>query len=150
MTTTIKAAGQADRRSWQRLWEENCAYFGAGDMDQSLIDGLWRRVLDPSSPMNAWLAFQAGEPVGLAHTILHPHTFSLRPACYLEDLWVSSLYRGQGVAKKLIGHLEAVGRQEGWRRLYWETAEDNEAARRLYDRVATRRLVVTYQIELAS
>ena len=119
-------------------------------MDEAVIAGLWQRILDPSSPMNAWLAFQAGEPVGLAHTILHPHTFSLRLVCYLEDLWVSPLHRGRGIATRLIGHLKVLGGQEGWRRLYWETAEDNAAARHLYDRVATLRPMAIYQIELAN
>ncbi|WP_114215850.1 GNAT family N-acetyltransferase [Ochrobactrum sp. 3-3] len=150
MTITIKAASHADRSGWEKLWAENRAHFGAGDMDEAVIAGLWQRVRDPSSPMNAWLAFQAGEPVGLAHTILHPHTFSLRLVCYLEDLWVTPLHRGRGVATRLIEHLEVLGRQEGWRRLYWETAEDNAAARHLYDRVATLRPMATYQIELAN
>lgn len=88
MTITIKVASHADRSDWEKLWAENRVHFGAGDMKEAVIAGLWQRVLDPSSPMNAWLAFRAGEPVGLAHTILHPHTFSLRLVCYLEDLWV--------------------------------------------------------------
>ena len=149
MTITIKAASHADRSDWKKLWAENRVHFGAGDMKEAVIAGLWQRVLDPSSPMNAWLAFRAGEPVGLAHTILHPHTFSLRLACYLEDLWVSPLHRGRGIATRLIGHLSVLGGQEGWRRLYWETAEDNAGARRLYDRVATLRPMATYEIELA-
>ena len=98
--------------------------------------------------MNAFLAFEGAEPFGLAHTILYPHTFSLRLVCYLEDLWVPPQHRGRRVGTKLIEHLKNLGLQEGWRRLLWETAEDNNAARRLYDRIATRRQITTYQIEL--
>ena len=68
---------------------------------------------------------------GLAHTILHPHTFSLRLVCYLEDLWVSPLHRGRGVATRLIEHLEVLGRQEGWRRLYAATYRHRPCERAL-------------------
>jgi len=146
----IRRAEQHDRRAWQMLWHENCKHFGAEGMTRVVIDGLWQRLMDPEVTMTAWLAFSEGEPVGLAHTILHPHTFSLRPVCYLEDLWISPTSRRTGVATKLIAHLKALGEQEGWRRLYWETGSENEAAQRLYSRIAQRRPILTYQIEITA
>ncbi|MEW5420667.1 GNAT family N-acetyltransferase [Amorphus sp. 3PC139-8] len=145
---TISAAGPTDRREWERLWAENCAHFKAGGMTGAVVDGLWQRILDPASPMQAWLAVRDNRAIGLAHTILHPHTFSFAVVCLLEDLWVTPKAQGQGVATKILAHLEAVGRQQGWRRLCWETDVDNMPARRLYDRIATRRPTVTYRIEL--
>ena len=146
---TIKCAEPQDRQAWQTLWDENCAHFGADGMTAAVIEGLWQRFVDPASAMNAWLSFREQEPVGLAHTILHPHTFSLRSVCYLEDLWVSQHCRKMGVATSLIAYLKARGEQQGWRRLYWETDSDNAAAQRLYERIADRRPVVTYQIAIA-
>ncbi|OCW59564.1 GNAT family N-acetyltransferase [Hoeflea olei] len=147
MTTTIKAARPQDREAWQMLWRENCAHFGADGMSETVVDGLWSRILDPSSPIDAWLAFHGTKPAGLAHTIVHPHSFSLRPVCCLEDLWVSPRHRNRGIATCLIEHLSALGRQAGWRRLYWETGLTNTAARHLYDRLATQRPMAIYQIE---
>lgn len=98
--------------------------------------------------MHAWLALDGAGPAGLAHTIMHPHTFSLRSVCYLEDLWVTPSARGRGVATALIDHLSRVGKSEGWRRIYWETGLNNEAAQRLYERLAKRRAVAIYDIDL--
>ncbi|GKX34050.1 MAG: N-acetyltransferase [Rhizobiaceae bacterium MnEN-MB40S] len=147
---TIKTAGADDRREWQRLWGENCAHFGAADMDDAVVDGLWLRIINDAYPMQAWLAVGDAGSVGLAHTILHPHTFSLKSVCYLEDLWVSPRARGAGVATALIGHLEHHGKREGWRRIYWETDAQNSQAQHLYERIASRRQSIIYQIDTAS
>lgn len=118
-------------------------------MGEAVVDALWRRILDPESPMNAWLATDESGAIGLAHVILHPHTFSLRLVCYLEDLWVAPRARGRGVATELIDRLKIVGARQGWRRIYWEPGLDNAPARRLYDRIAERRPTTTYQIDIA-
>jgi len=146
---TIKAAAPDDRQDWERLWRENCVHFGASDMGEAVVNGLWRRIVDPDSPMNAWLAADERAAIGLAHVILHPHTFSLRLVCYLEDLWVTPRARGMGVATQLIDCLKTVGTQRGWRRIYWETGLDNAPAQRLYDRISKRRPTMTYQIDIA-
>ncbi|WP_157973607.1 GNAT family N-acetyltransferase [Tropicimonas sp. IMCC34043] len=144
----IRKAEPDDRQHWETLWRENCAHFGATNMNTSVVDALWCRILDAEHTMDAWLAMDGQECVGLAHTILHPHTFTLRPVCYLEDLWVSPAARSQGVATNLISHLSQIGEKEGWRRLYWETASDNAVAKRLYDRLASPRPVAIYEIAL--
>lgn len=143
----IRKAEPADRPDWERLWRENCLHFGADSMSDAIIDALWQRILEDGHPMDAWLLADGEDVVGLAHTIIHPHTFTLRSVCYLEDLWVTSSARGRGVATALIDHLSQVGKSEGWRRIYWETGLDNEAARRLYERVAKRRAVAIYELD---
>lgn len=119
-------------------------------MTCAVVDGLWERILDPKHPMHAWLAVKNGVHIGLAHAILHPHTFSLRTLCYLEDLWVTPIARGNGVATTLIKHLSQVGKEEGWRRLYWETGTNNKSAQKLYDRISVRRPTIVYEMDLDS
>jgi GNAT superfamily N-acetyltransferase len=117
-------------------------------MAADVVEALWRRILDPAETTSAWLALRDAEPVGLAHTILHPHTFTLKSVCYVEDLWVAPEARGAGIATALIGHLARFGEERGWRRIYWQTDADNMVARRLYDRIARHRSAVTYEIDL--
>ena len=89
------------------------------------------------------------EPAGgLAHYVLHPHTFSSRMVCYLEDLWVEPAARGNGVGRSLIEALIARGRERGWRRLYWHTEADNALARALYDRLVRVTDYVRYDVAL--
>ncbi|WP_162409807.1 GNAT family N-acetyltransferase [Acuticoccus sediminis] len=148
--TTIRLATRDDRAGWEALWCACCAHFRADLMTAEVVAGIWRRILDPQFPMQAWLALGDTGAVGLAHTILHPRTFSLRMVCTLEDLWVAPHARGQGAATALIGHLADVGRRSGWDRVQWETGLDNQRAARLYERLATPRPTRTYQIDLVS
>ena len=55
--------------------------------------------------------------------------------------------RGEGAGRALIEALVTLGREHGWRRVYWHTHENNEHARTLYDRLAKRTDYVRYDIE---
>lgn len=140
----------ADRAQWRRLWSANCAHFGARMAEDD--DGeLWRRIMDPNHAVNALVcstSASGGGLIGLAHYVLHPHTFSNRLVCYLEDLWVEPSARRTGVARSLIDALVARGRENGWRRVYWHTEADNTAARDLYDRIARATSYVRYDLAL--
>ena len=143
----IRPAADGDRAAWEGLWRANCAHYGSA-MDEATVEGLWRRIVDPAHPMHVLIAEMDGAPAGLAQYILHPHTFTLKLVCYLEDLWVEPAWRGAGVGRALIRELESMGRSAGWRRVYWVTEADNAPARALYDRVARRTGHVQYRIDL--
>ena len=108
----------------------------------------WRRILDPDWSVGTFLAESAGETLGFANYVLHPFTWSDRPTCLLEDLYVSPSARGLGVGRRLIEHLVELGRAEGWARVYWHTHERNATARRLYDRFRPADGFVRYTIPL--
>jgi GNAT superfamily N-acetyltransferase len=108
----------------------------------------WRRILDPASPVGGFLAEAGVEIFGLANYVLHEFTWSDRPTCLLEDLFVSPAARGRGVGARLIEHLVERGRAEGWARVYWHTQEGNAVARRLYDRFCPADGFVRYTIPL--
>jgi GNAT superfamily N-acetyltransferase len=139
----------SDRSDWSRMWAGYCAYYGT-TMPEAQVDELWRRILDPGHPVCALVSTAPDRPelLGFAHYVLHPHTFSDRTVCYLEDLWVEPAWRGSGVGRRLIEALTERGRDYGWRRVYWHTEADNETARRLYDRVATVTQYVRYDVTL--
>ncbi|WP_157961846.1 GNAT family N-acetyltransferase [Acuticoccus kandeliae] len=150
MELTIVKARRVDREAWEALFLQHCHRFGAPDMDRATLDVLWERIHDPAHPMTGWVALADGARlVGIAHTILHPHTFSLRSVCYLEDIWVDEDARGGGIGSAIIDHLVATGRAEDWERIYWITGRDNEDAHRLYDRIAKRTDYTLYHLDLA-
>jgi GNAT superfamily N-acetyltransferase len=68
--------------------------------------------------------------------------------CYLEDIFVAPQTRGKGAGRALIERLAALGREAGWRRVYWHTHENNFRARRLYDQVVERTDYVRYDFDL--
>ena len=143
----IRPAQAADARGWLSLWQGYCAELD-GRVSDEATNGLWQRILSPREPIGSLLAFSRDcEPVGFANYVLHPHTWSLRPVCYLEDLFVASAARGEGAGRALIDALITLGTEHGWRRVYWHTHENNERARALYDRLAKRTDYVRYDIE---
>ena len=146
--TAIRPVGTEDRPAWDALWRANCQHFQAPPMTPALLDALWDRILDPCFPMRAWLAWEGGVALGLAHVILRPHSFSLRHIGWIEDLWVAPEARGRGLGRALIATLAEVGRAEAWRRLEWETEAANAGARRLYDRIAEPDDHPRYRIDL--
>ena len=80
--------------------------------------------------------------VGFAHYRSHPDTFSTGRDWFLDDLFVSSQARGEGLATALIEHLKGIA--DGT--LRWITAESNTTAQSVYDKVATRTTWVTYEV----
>ncbi len=151
----IQHAKPRHRAGWERLWRQNIIQFGAPDMPNDVIDGLWQRILDPGHPMQAWLALDHDQDdddqsiIGLAHLIIHPHTFTLRNVAYLEDFWVSPDHRSRGIGGLMMDALQKQAKQNNWLRLYWLTASDNHGAQRLYDRLAKRVDSVLYKIDVA-
>lgn len=137
-----------DYSGWLGLWQGYCSALGE-TVPPDITHGVWRRILASDQPIWCLLACAAGgAPVGIANYVLHPHTWSLKTVCYLEDLFVAPEGRGGRVGQALIEGLTALGREQGWRRVYWHTHEDNYRARTLYDRVVPRTDYVRYDVEL--
>jgi ribosomal protein S18 acetylase RimI-like enzyme len=145
----VRDMAGTDRAAWDRMWSGYCAHYGVS-LAAADNDALWRRLTDADSAMAALIGVdaEAGRPIGFAHYVLHPHTFSARMVCYLEDLWVDPAARGGGGGRNLIDALIARGRERGWRRLYWHTEADNTAARALYDRIVPVTDYVRYDVAL--
>ncbi|MDO8976946.1 GNAT family N-acetyltransferase [Reyranella sp.] len=145
----VRDAEPSDRSAWGRMWTANYIHHGA-TMGDAEVGELWRRILHPDHPVCALVSAAANDRdlLGFAHYVLHPHTFTSRTVCYLEDLWVEPAARGTGVGRRLIEALIERGRAHGWRRLYWHTEADNAPARRLYDRMSTLTDYIRYDVDL--
>ncbi|MEG1770006.1 MAG: GNAT family N-acetyltransferase, partial [Comamonas sp.] len=87
--------------------------------------------------------------VGLAHFRAFPEPLLGQELGFLDDLFVPLAHRGQGTGRKLIEAVAAIARQRGWPVLRWITAQDNAAARRLYDQMARATPWVTYDLDVA-
>jgi GNAT superfamily N-acetyltransferase len=144
----VRPARVDDLPRWLELWRAYCADLNHSVPDE-ISNGVWSRILNPSEPI--WCIFvstASDEPQGFANYVLHPHTWSLKPVCYLEDIFVAPEIRGRGAGRVLIEDLVALGRQQGWRRVYWHMREGNERARRLYDGIVEPTDYIRYDIDL--
>jgi hypothetical protein len=97
----IRPAQAADPQDWLSLWRGYCAELD-GRVSDEATKGLWQRILSPGAPVDSLLAVSPeGGHVWFANYVLHAHTWSLRPVCYLEDLLVASAARGEGGERNL-------------------------------------------------
>jgi GNAT superfamily N-acetyltransferase len=144
----VRPARADDFAHWLAMWHAYCASLDHSQSDE-VSGGVWSRILNPSEPIRCIMVGQAGDPPqGFAHYVLHPHTWSLKRVCYLEDIFVAPETRGRGAGRALIEYLVALGREQGWRRIYWHTHETNTRARRLYDQIVGRTDYIRYDIDL--
>lgn len=141
----IRALRAEDRERWLQLWA-GYLHFYRGEVDAATTAHTFERL---SRRLGGFFALVAaddsGELVGFAHCLLHETTWSARPSCYLEDLFVDPAARGGGAARELIQAVYDEADAAGVERVYWETQEFNSPARSLYDTVAHRTSFVVYE-----
>ena len=101
------------------------------------IRGFGARLGDAAAPL-----------VGITHYLFHDHAWSVKPVCYLQDLFVDAGARGTGCGRALIERVAAAARERDCLRLYWTTKEDNAVARLLYDRLARFNGFIRYDFAL--
>ncbi|WP_297510895.1 GNAT family N-acetyltransferase [uncultured Caulobacter sp.] len=143
----VRAVRASDEAAWRRLWADYLLFYGAEPPDEA-TDSTWKRLLSRDDPMFGLVTEVEGIVVGFANCALQGSSWSVRPTCHLEDLFVASDRRGAGAGKALLDELIARARENGWRAVYWHTQRDNVTARRLYDRVATADDVVRYTVPI--
>lgn len=148
----IREPTRDDYAQWLPLWEGYNAFYGREGptaLAPEITDETWRRFFDPDEPMHALVAEQDGELIGLAHFLFHRSTTAIAPTCYLQDLFTSEAARGRGVATALVEAAAHAAKTQGSQRIYWQTQETNERARKLYDRIAERSGFIVYRLSLS-
>lgn len=144
----LREVAREDFEPWLALWDGYNAFYGralATALGEDVTKTTWHRFFDPREPMQALVAETGGEIVGLAHYLFHRSTTSIAPICYLQDLFTSPSARGQGIATALVERVCTVAKAAGAQRVYWQTHEANEIARRLYDSIAERSGFIIYR-----
>jgi GNAT superfamily N-acetyltransferase len=89
---------------------------------------------DPRTEMLG--AFEGEEAIGFALFHDLPEIVFARRCGQLDDLFVRADWRGRGVARALIGAVEATGRDRHWTHLRWFVPPEDHAALALYRRIA--------------
>ncbi len=136
-----------DFESWLPLWQGYLNFLDC-KLPDSVTRLTWERFHDPQEKLRCLAAFSNGEMVGFAAYLFHRSTWAVHYYCYLEDLYVSEEWRGQGIGTKLIKSLREIALQHNCTRYYWVTLTENETAQRLYDDLADRTDVIQYRMPL--
>ena len=148
---TIRPIHQADYATWRPLWDGYNAFYGRSGttaLAEEITQATWARFFDPTEPVHAIVAEEAGQVVGLTHYLFHRSTTRLNDVCYLQDLFTLPSHRGRGVGRHLIEAVYLAARTAGSSRVYWQTQVTNAAGRALYDKVASHSGFIVYAHEL--
>jgi GNAT superfamily N-acetyltransferase len=144
----VRPVESGDFAEWKTLWDGYNAFYGRhGEtaLPEETTRLTWSRFFDGYEPVNALVAEQSGQLLGLVHYIFHRSTISAGPVCYLQDLFTAEPARGKGVGRALIEEVYAQAEQAGCSRVYWHTHETNATAMNLYDKVAEHSGFVVYR-----
>lgn len=134
-----------DKLQWLPLWNAYLAFYEC-DLDETITHLTWQRFHDEREPLYCLAAYEANTMVGFATWVLHWSTWAVTNYCYLEDLFVATTHRGQGVARQLVLGVRNKAQAQHCDRVYWTTRESNATARALYDTVAEKTDFIQYRM----
>jgi GNAT superfamily N-acetyltransferase len=143
---TIRSLQATDWQEWRPLWIGYLDFYRA-ELPEETTRATFDRLCGEVDGMFGFMAVDdAGSGRGLAHCLIHASTWSKRPKCYLEDLFVSPASRGSGLGRALLERAKAASEERGARQLYWHTQQYNGRARSLYDQVGRPTSFVVYEM----
>ena len=146
----IRTVAPVDRESWFHLWQGYLDFYETA-LDARISETTWRRLLDQNEPLYGLVAVDGADRViGLVNYVLHANTWTEKPVCYLEDLFVDASARGQGAGRALIEAVIDLAKTQGWHRVYWQTKQGNATARALYDKIAPVTDWVRYDVNVTT
>ena len=145
MKIEIRPIHASNRSEWETLWQGYLTFYNS-KVSNDQTDLTWQRLLDSQFNLHGLVAVCDGVLVGVTHYLFHPSSWTSEDYCYLQDLFVSEAARSQGIGRALIqGVIETAKRQPA-QRVYWLTQENNQTARKLYDKVSTATGFIQYRI----
>ena len=133
MTVHIAPLRKEDHARWIVLAQGYKTFYKTA-LTVEQYDNAWQRLLAQDGILGLG-ASRDGQMVGIAHYLFHTTVWA-QNVCYLQDLFVDPLARGQGVARALIEAVAEHSKEKGAARFYWLTQEHNATGRALYDKVA--------------
>jgi GNAT superfamily N-acetyltransferase len=144
----IRQTRSDDFFPWLTLYEGYAEFYRQPLTDERAVQ-TWQWITNGEHGLRAFVVEgddSDGSLVGLAHVRTIAQPLEGTTALYLDDLYVAESARGHGIATELLAFLRTLAMTEGRSGISWITADDNAAAQRVYDRVATRTTWVTYEM----
>jgi GNAT superfamily N-acetyltransferase len=143
---TIERVTETDLTALLPLMRAYCDFYEVAPSDDELLSLSRALIADPEHEGIQLLARDEGRrAVGFATIFWSWATTSAERIGVMNDLFVAPEARGTGLAAALIEACRAECAARGARKLTWQTAPDNAAAMKVYDRVgATREQWVDY------
>ena len=132
MNLSIRPVELRDKERWLELWKGYLTFYKT-EFSADKTEVTWKRLLDPDFNLYCLVAEDDGQIKGMTTFNFQNSTWSENGQCLLEDLFVDETLRGQGIGRALINAVINEAKIRGCSRVYWNTDETNQTARKLYD-----------------
>lgn len=116
----------------QLLNEYACDVMGGAEPLSDFCQANLIAELKKRPTMCAVLAIVDGKPAGFSICIEGFSTFACQPLLNIHDIAVASTFRGLGIARKILAHIERIAIQRGCCKITLEVLEGNKVAHTLY------------------
>jgi GNAT superfamily N-acetyltransferase len=124
-------------------------FYEVEDIDEDRNRSFFSRLIAPSDDGMLLGAWRGDRLVGYACLYWHFSSFVPAETVLMNDLYVDSAVRGEGIGRALIEASAAMARERGAHHLEWSTAPDNVTAQRLYDSIGAQRSAwIEYELPL--
>lgn len=144
----IRPIAGEDHAEWSALYADYARFY-AVNQSVAMREQVWQWLHQPSPAIFALVAVDAqGRLIGFAHYRAFVRPLAASMGGYLDDLFVASAVRGQGVGTALIKAVVQIGQLQGWSVIRWVSAEDNQLAHACDDKLARHTGWQTYEISL--
>jgi GNAT superfamily N-acetyltransferase len=135
----IEPVTEADLPELLPLMRGYCDFYEVNPSDDELLAFSRELLASPELDGVQLLARDdEGRAIGFATILWTWSTLSASRIAVMNDLFVSPDGRGSGAADALIKACAERAREHGATSLEWQTARDNERARKVYDRIGGR------------
>ena len=141
----IKAAERENFNDWCYLYKQYLEFYKTTLTDKQL-EKLWHWFLQPEKEIHCHLALLEEKAIGLVHFRQFLRPIKASVGIFMDDLFISPEYRGKQIAQKLIESVEQYAIENNISTIRWITASDNEAAMKLYDKLANKTSWITYDM----
>ena len=132
----IDRVGESHLEELLPLVRGYCDFYEVAPSDDDLLALSRALIADPEREGVQLLARDdGGRAIGFATVFWSWSTTSAERIGVMNDLFVAPEGRGTGTAEALIEACRAECARHGARKLTWQTALDNERARKVYDRI---------------
>ena len=142
----IRKLEQKDKKNWAKLYNGYADFYKV-PMNKGILDTLWEWIQDETHDVKGICFELEGKIVGIAHYRTMPRPIKGQYIGFLDDLFVEPDFRGQKIAKKLIGHLKSLSKANNWNGIRWITHSSNKNAKNLYDKIANNTGFELYELK---
>lgn len=139
MEIEIRPGRPDDVKAVIGLMKEFAVYEKLLDSFEVTPEKLEDAVFGDLSVVEMLIATASETPVGYALFFPYFASFRGQRGVYLEDVYISSKYRGQGIGKRLLRAVAATAANRGCERIDFQVLEWNEPAIRFYQKLGAVR-----------